>query len=91
LFINNAIKNPKTELIVICGCYSQVNRIDNDKIGIILGNKYKNDIVNLITQYKKNQIIKVDDISHENKLEEVSNTFSNNTTRSYIKIQDGCN
>ena len=49
--INRARKNNKDAIIIVMGCYSQLNadKIDAD---IILGNKDKSNIVKLIEEYK---------------------------------------
>ena len=73
------------------GCYSQLNsdKIDAD---IILGNKYKGDIVELLDEYLKNKkkIIKVEDIRNTKFEDMYINRFVTHT-RAFVKIQDGCN
>ena len=84
--------NPKA-LIVVCGCMVQQesNRLLNmPNVSIILGNKYKNKIPELIKEYIKNkkQIIKVEDLT-DAKFETMKlNNFDK--TRAFVKIQDGC-
>ena len=80
---------PDTILVVI-GCYTQLHQdIDAD---IILGNKYKSNIPELIKDYleDKKQIIKVDDITKTNFEDMYIERFVNHT-RAFVKIQDGCN
>ena len=80
---------PDTILVVI-GCYTQLHQdIDAD---IILGNKYKSNIPELIKDYLKDkkQIIKVDDITKTNFEDMYIERFVNHT-RAFVKIQDGCN
>lgn len=90
--IIHQIKNkyPNTILIVV-GCYSQLkyNEINAD---IILGNKYKSHIPQLIENYIKNKkkIVKVEDISNTSFEDMYINRFTNHT-RAFVKIQDGCN
>ncbi len=83
-------KHPNTILVVV-GCYSQLNK-DKINADIILGNRYKSEIVKLIEEYKvtKNKIIKVIDISDINFEDMYINRFINHT-RAFVKIQDGCN
>ena len=89
--INRARKNNKEAIIVVMGCYSQVSsdEIDAD---IIIGNKDKSKIIDLIEEYKqnKNKVKKIYDL---NKVEfekmEINNFESH--TRAFVKIQDGCN
>jgi threonylcarbamoyladenosine tRNA methylthiotransferase MtaB len=88
--LNKASKNKTTKLIVVCGCFSQASKIDIPKVNIILGNKYKNEIPKLISQFKDEKIIKVENLMLEKKFEHSICDFKENT-RAFIKIQDGCN
>ena len=78
-------------IIVICGCMTQV-RSDLDEIDadIIIGNKGKTDIINLINEYKlnKKKIIKVNDVMNTSFEKMQLNNF--NRTRAFVKIEDGC-
>ena len=89
--INTTRKNHKHSLLVVMGCFSQLNPflIDAD---IIIGNKYKSEIVNLIDSYLKNhqKIVKVVDITKTNFEDMYINRFATHT-RAFVKIQDGCN
>ena len=81
-------------ILVVCGCASEHHKeklIDLD-IDILIGNHNKSKIVELVTNYLKNQ----------NKIVEFPNImevpFENmeikkflNRTRGFVKIQDGCN
>ena len=84
-------KNPEA-IIIVCGCMSQVEpeRANIDGVSIILGNKYKSDIVSIIEEYKRDQkqIIKVDNIMASPFEHMVLNNF--NRTRAFVKIEDGC-
>ena len=46
------------EISVVCGCFSQRNadRIKDLNISIIIGNKYKSDIINLFEEFSKMQL-----------------------------------
>jgi threonylcarbamoyladenosine tRNA methylthiotransferase MtaB len=93
-FINKACKNTNCELVCVCGCYSQGNSEDiaNDKVRIIIGTKYKKNLVELIKELKpKQKIIKISDISKEKEFEHSQLCSFSQNTRSFIKIQDGCN
>ena len=85
-------ENPKA-ITVVCGCSAQNNKEKFLKIGvdIIIGNKGKNNIVNLINSYKKGHILYEHICNMQNSTFEdmVINHF--NHVRAYIKIQDGCN
>jgi len=88
-------RNPSA-IILVAGCYSQVaSKIIAEKIGahIIIGNKYKNNIISLLEEYfaTGNNLIKIDNLRLEKKFENISNTSFLSRTRAFIKIQDGCN
>ena len=97
--INRAKKTNPNALIIVCGCYSQVaseTLRKNFGIDILIGNKYKNNIVELINQYlahnnKSNPLVKIDNLLLETKFEESSIDVYKNNTRAFVKIQDGCN
>ena len=90
-FIHGIRKNHPNSILIVMGCYSQLNsdKIDAD---IILGNKYKGDIVELLDEYLKNKkkIIKVEDIRNTKFEDMYINRFVTHT-RAFVKIQDGCN
>jgi threonylcarbamoyladenosine tRNA methylthiotransferase MtaB len=92
-FINRLSKYPKMKLIIVCGCYSQYKpeEIINNKVGIIIGTKYKTEIIDLIKKYDGTRIIKIDNILKEKQFEISNNTCEQEKTRGIIKIQDGCN
>ena len=83
-------ENPNS-IIIICGCMTQVrndlNEIDAD---IIIGNKGKTDIINLINEFKNTnkKIIKVNDVMNTSFEKMQLNNF--NRTRAFVKIEDGC-
>lgn len=89
--IHTTRNNHKDKILIVMGCFSQLNPgvIDAD---IILGNKHKSKIVELIKEYqnKKEKIIKVEDISDTNFEDMYINRFIEHT-RAFVKIQDGCN
>lgn len=81
----------KDSILIVMGCYSQLNKNDIDA-DIIIGNKYKSNIIDLINEFKKNKnkIIKVDNINKTNFEDMYINRFITHT-RAFVKIQDGCN
>lgn len=83
--------NHKNAILIIMGCYSQLNPNDIDA-DIVIGNKYKSDIINLIEEFKKNKekIVKVENITKINFEDMYINRFLTHT-RAFVKIQDGCN
>jgi len=79
-------------IIVAVGCMTQVNKekLQDLNIDIILGNKYKSNIVEIINEYLTNRkkIDRVEDIK-DSKFESMClNNF--NKTRAFVKIEDGC-
>lgn len=84
-------------IVLVCGCYSQVASQDLKKdygIDILIGNKYKNNIAQLINEYfsKHNeQLIKIDNLLLEKDFEDSKIDIYNDKTRAFVKIQDGCN
>ena len=89
--IHSIRKKHPNSIIIVMGCYSQLNPniIDAD---IILGNKHKSKIIELIKEYKtkKEKIVLVEDISKTNFEDMFINRFIEHT-RAFVKIQDGCN
>lgn len=81
-------------IIIVCGCSSQNNPEEYKEIGvdILLGNKEKSKIVELINTYKETQNNYVK-IYKERNLEFESMNVKKFTsqTRAFLKIQDGCN
>ena len=89
--INRAKKNNPAAIIIVMGCYSQVNAADID-VDIVLGNKDKSKIVEIIEEYiktkqKKKIIYDLTKVDFEKM--EITNFDSH--TRAFVKIQDGCN
>ena len=78
-------------IIIICGCMSQVRaNIEEIDADIILGNKYKSDVVSYINEFikTKEKIIKIDNIMEAPFEKMQLNNF--NRTRAFVKIEDGC-
>ena len=89
--INRAKKNNPAAIIIVMGCYSQVNAEDID-VDIVLGNKDKYKIVEIIEEYiktKQKKKIIYDLTKVEFEKMEITNFDSH--TRAFVKIQDGCN
>jgi len=89
--INTTRKKHQDKILIVMGCYSQLNSINIDA-DIIIGNKYKSKIIDLIEEYQKTKqkIVKVDDISKTDFEDMYINRFVTHT-RAFVKIQDGCN
>ncbi len=94
--IAKARKLSADAIIIVAGCYSQIayDEIASKlKVDIVIGNKYKNDLVSLINKYLKeaNKIIKVDNLLLEKDYENLVESSFSDRTRAFLKIQDGCN
>ena len=91
--IRTASRLNPSALIVVCGCmiqheYERVLDIPN--VNIIIGNKYKSIIPELINDYikTKERIIKVESL--DNAKFETMKLENFDKTRAFVKIQDGC-
>ncbi len=94
--ITKAKRTNPDALIIVAGCYSQVAHEEIKKkldIDILIGNKYKNDIVSLINNYLKEgkTQVKVDNLLLEKEYENLVESSFEDRTRAFLKIQDGCN
>ena len=89
--INRAKRNNKDAIIIVMGCYSQVSP-EEIEADIILGNKDKSKIVEIIEEYKKKKERKkiIHDLTKV-EFEKMEITKFENHTRAFVKIQDGCN
>ena len=88
--INRAKKH--NAIVVAMGCYTQVNP-DSVSCDIVIGNKDKSRIVELINQVldKKMPIKNIYDLRSDTGFEDMEITKFDNHTRAFVKIQDGCN
>ena len=89
--IRNTRNNHQNSILIVMGCYSQLNPYEIDA-DIIIGNKHKSILVSLIKKYQetKEKIILVEDISKTEFEDMYINRFIEHT-RAFVKIQDGCN
>ena len=90
--INKALSKNKDACIVAMGCFIEANKgYNKDGISIIIGNKDKSKIIELLDEYfeNKNQIIKVYD-KLDNNFEDMEIKSFGNRCRAFVKIQDGC-
>ncbi len=73
-------------IVVAAGCYVETDRegaVRDDAIDIIVTNKEKKDIVNIVREWKKDEDVSGDPSGS-------TLTTLTDHTRAYIKIQDGC-
>lgn len=90
--INSVKKNYPNSILVVCGCYTQVSKIDDTNIDIIIGNTNKSNMVELVEEYiKTNKPIKRIENIIDKDFETMGLSKFNTRTRGFIKIQDGCN
>lgn len=89
--IHTTRNNHKNSILIVMGCYSQLNPNDIEA-DIIIGNKHKSHLIELIEQFKnsKEKIVLVEDISKTNFEDMYISRFITHT-RAFVKIQDGCN
>lgn len=103
--LHKAKKENPEAIVVAVGCYVETDKagvLKDESIDLAVGNNRKADIVDLLEEYikEKESEEKVDktlcgnsmvDINHTNEYEEMKLSQMPGHTRSYIKIQDGCN
>ncbi len=89
--IHTTRKNHSNAILIVMGCYSQLNPNDIDA-DIVIGNKYKSKVIQLLDEFLNNRkkIVKIEDLSNANFEDMYINRFINHT-RAFVKIQDGCN
>lgn len=89
--INRAKKNNSEAIVVVMGCYSQVSS-DDIEADIILGNKDKSKIVEILNDFIRDRESKkiIYDLSSV-EFEKMEISHFDNHTRAFVKIQDGCN
>lgn len=89
--IHTTKEKHKDSILIVMGCYSQLNA-DSIDADIVIGNKHKSKIIELINQFKINneKIVKVENITETNFEDMYINRFVAHT-RAFVKIQDGCN
>lgn len=92
--IRQARRENKNTIIVVCGCSAENHKdalMDLD-IDILIGNKDKSKIVNLVEDFKNSseKIVKFYDLRNTT-FEDMEITNFAGKTRGFVKIQDGCN
>ena len=86
-------ENP-TAIMVVCGCSSQHHQKELLEIGIdiLIGNKDKTKIVDMVEEYLQNHepIVSFSNLQNE-EFEDMEISSYQDRTRAFVKIQDGCN
>ncbi|MEW6377894.1 MAG: MiaB/RimO family radical SAM methylthiotransferase, partial [Thermodesulfobacteriota bacterium] len=95
-FIRRAFRSNPKSMIIVTGCYSQVEpeaigRIEG--VQYLLGNREKNQIPDLLPLMEKGEFqrIQVADIQKETLFSDIPLHSFHHHTRAFLKIQDGCN
>ena len=89
-------RNNPNAILCVMGCYSQKNApyvIKECGADIVVGASNRNKLVELVKLFQKERkpIIKVEENPRNFKYESFGTVALPNTTRAYIKIEDGCN
>ena len=95
-FIRKSKKKNPNSVVAVVGCYSQVSpdEVKNiDGVDVVIGTTERNKIVDLIEESRESQekINIVKDLKNVREFANTTNFDSNNRTRAYMKVQDGCN
>lgn len=91
--IRHVRNNYKDAILVVVGCFVQVNKHNLSTIpgDILIGNKNKSNIVFYINSYLENRK-RIEDVYDIESISFEKMTLNNfDHTRAFIKIQDGCN
>lgn len=90
--INRVVRENPKAVIVVMGCMIEANHdYENNGVSIIIGNKDKNKIVELVEDYlKKQEKIKKLYPDFDKEFEDMFITNMEGRTRAFVKIQDGC-
>ena len=90
--INRVVRENPNACIVVMGCMIEANKdYNNDGISIIIGNKDKNKVVNLVEEYlKSHEKTKRLYPDFDKDFEDMFITNMPGRTRAFVKIQDGC-
>lgn len=89
-------RNNPEAIIAVMGCYSQKNAnyvVSDCNADIVVGTSNRNKLVELIKEFKKSHkpIIAVEPDPRSFAYESFGTVAIPNTTRAYIKVEDGCN
>lgn len=90
--INKISREHPDAIIVVMGCMIEAHRdYQNDNVSIIIGNKDKSKVVDLVERYlEKRKPLKFLYDDFDKKFEDMFIENMNEHTRAYVKIQDGC-
>ena len=89
--INKARRNNENSKIVVTGCMAEEmkqQKVAIDGVDYILGNEERKNIINILETDEENEF---KDIAKCTEFWEAGKILSQERTRAYIKIEDGCN
>ena len=93
--LHKAKKTNPEGIVVAVGCYVQSDTEGakaDDAVDLLIGNNRQTDLVRILENYMNGvEEDAVIDINHTDEYEEMKLTGTQEHTRAYIKIQDGCN
>jgi threonylcarbamoyladenosine tRNA methylthiotransferase MtaB len=94
--VRRALRSNPNSLIIVTGCYSQVEPdafLKTEGIHYFLGNREKSQIPNLLPLMQEGKFprVQVGDIQEEKEFSETPLRSFRRHTRAFLKIQDGCN
>ena len=94
--IHKARKMNPDAIVVAAGCYVQAGKEKAEmdmSIDLIIGNNKKQELIPLLEEFQKNRNCGqgIIDIGHTREYEELEIDRTEEHTRAYIKVQDGCN
>ena len=90
--INRTIRENPHSIIVVMGCMIEANKdYNNEAVSIIIGNKDKSKVVDLVEEYLKDkQKKKILYPDFDKEFEDMFISDMPGRTRAFVKIQDGC-
>ena len=90
--INRLIRENPNSVIVVMGCMIEANKdMEIPGVSLIIGNKDKNKVVDLVETYLKDkQTKKILYDNFDDTFEDMFITNMTSHTRAFVKIQDGC-
>lgn len=91
--IHLAKNNNENSIVIVTGCMAQGIIRDNktiDGADIVIGNEDRKNILTILNEYSGERLINVREIKNEKEFWENDGIISEDRTRAYIKIQDGC-
>ena len=94
--IRRSIKINPEAVIAVMGCYSQLSPdevFSIDGVDIVIGTKHRENLQGMVKKVlnERQRIQDVTDISRYREFDKVSVTNFTESTRAFLKIQDGCN